>query len=278
MNTKPAGLGRGLGALIPKKSVEELTKEMGAPVSEIPVEKIRPNPRQPRAAFGEADLGELTDSIRLHGILQPLVTIRSGDGYELIAGERRLRAAKRLGLATVPAVVRTADEQQKLELSLIENIQRKDLNPIEEARAFRALIEEFGLTHDEMARRVGKSRPVISNTIRLLDLAPEMQQALIEGRLAYSAGRALLGVPTDAERFALFRRMMGGEKISSGEIEKKAPPQRRAEDPNLKAAETELRETLGTKVVVSRRGKRGTITIEFYSDEDLRAILNRLAS
>lgn len=276
MVMQTSGLGKGLGALIPKKTIAEFSKEIGEQVFEIPVEKIRPNPRQPRREFTAASLEELTHSIRAHGILQPIVVMKTPEGYELIVGERRLRAAKKVGLMSVPAVVRTASDTEKLELSLIENLQREDLNPIEEARAYRALIDEFMLTHDEIARRVGKSRPVISNALRLLDLPAEMQEALINGKMTYSAARALLSVPTDTERWTLFRRLMQGEKIGSAEIEKKAPPQRRAEDPNLKAAEAELREALATKVTVGRRGSRGTIVIEFYSDEELRAILNRI--
>lgn len=275
---KPSGLGRGLGALIPKKSIEEMTREVGERVLEIPVGLIRPNPRQPRTDFGAGALDDLMQSIAEHGILQPLIVIKLGDGYELIAGERRLRASKLLGLKTVPAIVRSATDQQKLELSLIENVQREDLNPIEAAKAYKQLIDDFGLGHEEVAKKVGKSRPAVSNTIRLLDLPAEMQQALIDRKIGYGAARALLGVPSEAERLSLFRRLMQGEKIDTKEIEHKAAPQRRVEDPNLKAAETELREALGAKVTVSRRGNRGTIVIEFYSDEELRNVLNHLAS
>lgn len=272
---KSSGLGRGLGALIPQKSVAELAREIGERVLEIPLEKIVPNPRQPREQFGEQGIEDLKQSVATHGILQPLIVVQKGEGYELVAGERRLRAAKAVGLAKVPAVVRTATEQQKLELSLIENLQRENLNPIEEAKAYRALIKEFGLRHDDVARRVGKSRPVISNALRLLELPMEMQQALIAGKIAYSAARALLGL-TPEERKRVFDQLMRGEKISSGEIEKKAPPQRRKEDPNLIAAGAQLREALGTKVMVNRRGTRGTIAIEFYSDEELQGIVDRV--
>lgn len=274
-NTKPTGLGRGLDALIPQKSTQQLSKEVGERVLEIPVEKIVPNARQPREQFSVQGIDDLKQSIAKHGILQPLVVIVKDDGYELVAGERRLRASKAIGLTKVPAIVRTATEQQKLELSLIENLQRENLNPIEEAKAYRALIEEFKLSHEDVARQVGKSRPVVSNTLRLLDLSEDMQQAIIEGKIAYSAGRALLGL-SEVERKKVFAQLMRGEKISTGEIEKKAPPQRRQEDPNLKAAEAKLRELLGTKVVVNRRGDRGTITIEFYSDEELEALLGKL--
>lgn len=272
---KSSGLGRGLSALIPQKSAAEFSREVGERVLEIPTDRILPNPRQPRELFGEQGIEDLKQSIATHGILQPLLVIQKGDGYELVAGERRLRAAKAVGLFKVPAVVRSATEQQKLEFSLIENLQRENLNPIEEAKAYRALIEEFGLRHDDVARRVGKSRPVISNALRLLELPTEMQQALITGKIAFSAARALLGL-TPEERQRVFDQLMRGEKISSGEIEKKTPPQHRKEDPNLIAAAAELREALGTKVTVNRRGARGTIAIEFYSDEELQGIVDRV--
>lgn len=272
---KSGGLGRGLGALIPQKTTEELSKEVGERVLEVPVDQIKPNPRQPREYFGAQGLDDLMQSIATHGILQPLVVIRQGSGYELIAGERRFRAAKLLGLKTVPAIARTANEQQKLELALLENVQREDLNPIEEAKAYRMLAEEFGLSHDQISARVGKSRPVVSNTLRLLDLPEEMQQALARGVISYAAARALLGV-APAEQRALFARLLTGEKISSLEIEKKIPSVRRSEDPNLKAIEAKLRERLGTKVVVKRQGKRGSIVIQFYSDEEFRILIDRL--
>lgn len=274
MNQKTSGLGRGLSSLIPQKTTQQLSKEIGERVFEVPVEKIKPNPRQPRASFDVQASEELVESIKEHGILQPLIAIKTGDEYELIAGERRLRAAKAVGMETVPVVVRAADEQQKLELSLIENLQRQDLNPIEEAKAFRALYKEFGLSHDIISKQVGKSRPVISNTMRLLDLPQDIQQALIDKKIAYSAARALLAL-TPAEQRRTFEQLMRGEKVLTTEIEKKAPPQHRYEDPNLKAAEAKLREALGTKVTVKRRGTRGTIIIEFYSNEELASVLKR---
>lgn len=272
---KSGGLGRGLGALIPQKSTDELSKEIGERVLEIPLDQIKPNSRQPREYFAAQGLDDLMQSIATHGILQPLVVIRQGGGYELIAGERRFRAAKLLGLKTVPAIARTASEQQKLELALLENVQREDLNPIEEAKAYRVLAEEFGLSHDQIAARVGKSRPVISNILRLLDLPDDMQQALSQGVISYAAARALLGV-SPIEQRTLFARLLAGEKISSVEIEKKIQPVRRSDDPNLKAIETRLRERLGTKVSVKRQGHRGAIMIQFYSDEEFRSLIERL--
>ncbi|MDP3985427.1 MAG: ParB/RepB/Spo0J family partition protein [bacterium] len=274
---KSGGLGRGLGALIPRKHTDEVADTISElRVQEISVDQIHPNPRQPREHFAEESLEELSRSIAEHGIMQPLIVLRMGNGYELVAGERRLRASKKIGLKTVPAIVRTATDQQKLELALLENIQREDLNPIEEARAYRALSEEFGMSHDEIAKRVGKSRPVVSNMMRLLELPDEMQQALAKGTVSYAAARALLGVASPEERWALFRRLAGGERISSAEIERRAPTVRRVEDPNLKAVEQRLREALGTKVKIKQRGGRGTITIEFYSDEELGGLVDRM--
>ncbi len=273
---RPLGLGKGLDALIPKKTPGPSPLGGGSEIAlEIPVEAIKPNPRQPRQEFREEELAGLCASIEAHGILQPLVVMKAGDGYELIAGERRLRAARRLGLKTVPVVVRAATEQTKLELSLIENLQRQNLNPIEEAKAFRALSQDFYLTHEEIARRVGRHRSVISNTIRLLDLPADIQQAVAAGQVAYASARALLSLATE-ERQQTFDQLMRGEKLTTRDIERKTARRRVTRDPNLEAAEARLREKLETRVIVSRHGPRGAITIEFYSDEDLKKILDRL--
>ncbi|KKR04869.1 MAG: Stage 0 sporulation protein J [Parcubacteria group bacterium GW2011_GWC2_39_14] len=278
MNQNTGGLGRGLNSLIPQKNnppTGRVFDERKGNLLEVSVNEIRPNTRQPRLDFGEQAQEELVGSVREHGILQPLVVIRHEDHYELIAGERRLRAAKEVGLKTVPVIVRTADEQTKLELSLIENLQRQDLNAIEEAKSFKALHEEFGMSHDDIAKRVGRSRPVISNTIRLLDLPGDIQDALIVKRINYTQSRALLAL-SQIEQRRTFEELMRGEKIISSDIEKRAPPTRRQEDPNLKAAEARLREVLGTKVLVKRRAGRGSIVVEFYSDEELQDLIYKI--
>lgn len=274
---KSSGLGRGLGALIPHKTTaEELAgAAIGARVHEIQVNEIKPNPRQPREHFSAQGLDDLMQSINVHGIIQPLIVLKTSGGYELISGERRLRASKLLGKKTVPAIVRTATDQQKLELALLENIQREDLNQIEEAKAYKVLSEEFNLSHEQIAERVGKSRPVISNILRLLDLPEDMQQALSGGKISYAAARALLAVPTELERRSLFARLLQGEKISSADIEKKAVPVRRVEDPNIKAIEEKLRNIFGTKVRIIRRGEKGSISIDFYSNEELKSLIDR---
>src|SRR3989338_8616169 len=190
-----SALGKGLGSLIPQRKsvIEEILPETKSQVLDIPVEHIYPNPRQPRHHFSAADLEDLIQSIKEHGALLPLVVTKKGEGYELIAGERRLRASKMLGNKMIPAIVREASEQQKLELALIENIQRQDLNAVEEAIAYRALIDEFSLTQEEVAKRVGKSRSAVANSLRFLDLSQEMRWALQEEKITKSHARTFFG-------------------------------------------------------------------------------------
>lgn len=277
MDHKSTGLGKGLDALIPKKVVAVSNASSGDErIFEVPIESVFPNPRQPRSDFASDELNELTASIRQHGILQPLVVTKTGTGYELIAGERRLRSAKAVGLKQVPVVIRVGNEQAKLELSLIENIQRQNLNPIEEARAYRALADDFYLTHEDIARRVGKGRSVVSNTVRLLELPLDIQGALAAGKINYGAARAMISL-TEAEQRRVFGQLMRGEKVTARDIEKKVTPRRRTVDPNLAAIESRLRASLETRVTVNRRGKRGTILIEFFSDEELKRIVERLS-
>lgn len=298
------GLGRGLASLIPQKKTGAPSKpasptEPGGsalpPVTvshpdtaitrEIATSDIVPNPNQPRLHFDEAKLVELTDSIREHGILQPLVVSHLGAGqYELIAGERRLQSAKRAGLVTVPVVVREAGNQEKLELAIIENIQRHDLNPIEEAKAYLRLTDEFGLHQDEVAKKMGKSRPVVSNTLRLLTLPVEIQRAIIEGKISEGHAKALLSIENSEKQRALFELIIK-EELTVRETEDKAravsvrshlrTPREQA--PELAAKEEWLTEQLGTKVKIQSRGKGGKITIEYYSNEELNGILGRLA-
>lgn len=282
--TKPA-LGRGLGSLIPQRqtiTAEILPEAAGKEVLEIPTDLIDTNPRQPRTHFSASDLEDLIASVKEHGIIMPLIVTKNGDRYELIAGERRLRAAKMLALKTVPAVARDATEQEKLELALIENVQRQDLNALEEALAYRALIDEFNLIQEEVARRVGKSRSAVANVLRLLDLPVEMQQALRDGKITKSHARTLLSETDPGRQTALFQEMLRGtmtvhaaeKRVNSGKKPSKAG---RAVDPNIAAHENRLRELLGTKVTIRERGGKGAITIEFYSKEELIDLLDRLA-
>lgn len=278
---KHTGLGKGLDALIP---TGETTVTSAGGVMQIPVEQIQPNPHQPRIHFNETDLSELSDSIREHGVLQPLVVMSVDGGYQLIAGERRLQASKLAGLKTVPAILRQATKQELLELALIENIQRADLNALEEAEAYRQLTEDFGLSHEAVARRVGKSRVAVTNTLRLLGVAPAVKQALVDGKITEGHARALLGLSSArAQESALqtvvkldmsvrqtegLVKKLGGAKPSS---KKKAGP-----SPDVSDIEQRLRASLGTKVALRHSKKGGTVTIHYYSDEELDALLGKL--
>lgn len=291
------GLGRGLGALIPPPRVAGT--ESG--VQEIDLSMIEPNPRQPRHNLHSPALEELAASIREHGLLQPLLlTSVSGPGaggarYQLIAGERRWRAAKLAGLRQVPAIVRGTTPQQMLELALVENIQRADLNPLEEAEAYRELMEEFGLTQEQVARKVGKDRTTVANVLRLLRLPTDLKQAVLDEKISEGHARALLQLNDEArERTALktvvaknlsvrqteewVRRALEARARKNGERTDGVPQERSASHrtPETRALEDDLRRALGTKVELIRSHKGGKIIIEFYSDEELDAIYKRI--
>ncbi len=279
---KRPALGKGLDSLIPQKKTYTQQAIPGAitQVLQIPVDDITENPRQPRRHFSPSDLEDLIGSIKEHGIIQPLVVTHENGEYILIAGERRLRASRTLGLPTVPAIVREADEQQKLELALIENIQRQDLNPVEEAIAYKALIDEFGVSHDDVSKRVGKARSTVSNTIRLLDLSEEILKALSEGRIQKTHARTLLGEPDLQKRDMLFHQILEG-KMTKDEVEarvykKPSKPRKGVKDPNIVAHEKYLREVLGTKVQIKENGGKGKIIIQFFSKEELLRVLDEL--
>lgn len=304
MMKRPSGLGRGLGALIPpaqggtfsstrsadlevplqgstSASPQESAPSLQGVYREIPIADVEPNPHQPRKHFDHAALEDLVSSIRERGIIEPLVVTERLDGkYELIAGERRLRAANIAGLRVVPCVVREqADDREKLELAIIENVQRHDLNPIEEAFAYQRLIDEFGLTQDEVGIRVGKSRPQVGNTVRLLQLPHEIQQALMERKISASNARTLLSLPTDAERMELFRAMLSQNFTVRQTEERVGHPRapRTPADPNLAERERNLREQLGHRVSIKRSSSgEGEIRIVFQSDEDLTDLCQRL--
>ncbi|MGC9522935.1 MAG: ParB/RepB/Spo0J family partition protein [Anaerolineae bacterium] len=275
------GLGRGLDVLIPAgdSGTEGLRQ--------VPVDRITPNPHQPRTSLSEAGLDELAASIREHGVIQPLVVTReTGDTFQLIAGERRWRAAKLAGLDDVPVIVKEAAPQEMLELALVENIQRADLNPLEEASAYQHLVEEFGLSQSEVARRVGKSRPAVNNVMRLLSAAEAVQQALLSGDITEGHGRALLGLDTEEaqeaalqtvldkeltvrETEALVRRLRGAETSSD-------PSSVEPEDPHVRALEERFSAALGTRVRLKHGKKKGRVIIYYYSDEEFRALYQRL--
>lgn len=284
-------LGKGLNSLIPQQKARKrvrketgLTPPAGDQLWHIPISEITPNSAQPRKNFSHSDLEDLVASIKKHGILQPLtVTEKDDGGYELIAGERRLRASQIAGLPTVPAIVRSATEQEKLELALIENIQRQDLNPIEEGYAYARLVDEFGLTQQQVADQVGKSRPVIANTIRLLELPDEIQKALVDGTLSAGKALALLSLKSEKDQLATYRSMVG-QKMTVRDVESvvKAKGQKSRKgsvrrDANIVAQEQLLEDRLGSRVRITKKGEKGTIVIEYHSNEELRRLLEELS-
>lgn len=267
---KTFGLGRGLDALIPRDAPSSATPE-------IAIDRIVRNPHQPRSRFDEAETAELAASIALHGVIQPIVVRAAADGgYELIAGERRLRAARIAGLSHIPAIVRESAGGELLELALVENVQRQDLNAIEEAGAYRELIDRFGLSHEEVARRVGKSRVAISNSLRLLDLADETREAIGDGRISEGHGRALaaLTIP-ELQRAAL--QVVLDRHLSVRQTEELVRRKRdggavrrpRAISGDLADLEAQLRGLLATRVGIVRTRRGGRLVIDFYSDEEL---------
>lgn len=310
------GLGRGLSSLIPQKddSIRPPRKvqaknrqDDGRPsdklaskkpkddksidknrnfVEEISVARVRVNPHQPRIHFDEEKLDELAESIKTHGVLQPLVAINKGDYYELIAGERRLRASKKAGLATVPVVVKKDEdlsEQEKLELALIENIQRHDLNLIEEAKSYHKLSEDFGLSQEEIAMRSGKSRSAVANRMRLVSLSVEIQRGLIAGEITEGHAKVILSLANPQKQIALYN-MIIGQNLTVRQAENKAhvaggtQHQKRGVDktPHARRLEDQLTRYFGTKVRVSEGSSGGSITVSYFSDDELKNILSRL--
>jgi ParB family transcriptional regulator, chromosome partitioning protein len=279
-----SGLGRGLGALIP--GGENILAENG--IMLVSVDLVLPNPRQPRSMMHPEELQDLTASIREHGVLQPLI-VTPGDmqgRFILIAGERRLQAARLAGLASVPVLVRQATDQQRLELAIIENVQRSDLSALEEAEAYRQLAEDFELSHEDIAARVGKSRVAVTNTLRLLKLPDAVKNALIEGRVSEGHARALLALPTPEAQTAALRTVISQDlnvrqteqlvrKLSGEKPPRKLKP---VAVPEVTALEERLRTSLGTKVSLRSGRKGGTLTIHYYSDEELNALMGRLLS
>ncbi|MBI4253376.1 ParB/RepB/Spo0J family partition protein [Candidatus Uhrbacteria bacterium] len=279
-------LGRGLDALLSRKNANAAPSQTRPPSSdeaivELPIEVIQTNEYQPRHEFNEEQLSELAHSIREYGVIQPLVVSRSKDGYQLIAGERRLRASKMAGLKKVPVVLREAGDHERLAVALIENVQRVDLNPIELGIAFKRLHEEFNLSHDEIGRRVGKSRPVISNMIRLLNLPAVIQDALREGMIHFSVARAILGLPGEDKQLEFFYQVLEGN-VKKDDIEHQvtvargASGRKRRGDPHHLAQEDALRQKLGTKVKIKRNGAGGSIVIYYYSPEELEELINAI--
>ncbi len=282
------GLGRGLDALIPSNDERagQNPPASGQGVTQIPIEQIQPNPQQPRSQMNEEALEELAASIREHGIIQPLIVSRTpgSDQYTLVAGERRLRAATLAGLTMVPVILRTVSELEQLELALIENVQRADLTPLEMAEAFRQLADNFSLTHEQIAERVGKSRVSVTNTIRLLNLPEQVQRALTEGLISEGHARALLGLPTmQAQKAALGTVLNLGLNVRKTEalvkkLSGERPPANPKPEPTpeVKELESRLRTFFGTKVNLNNGKKGGSLVIYYYSDEELNTILDKI--
>jgi ParB family chromosome partitioning protein len=280
-----SGLGKGLGALIPT----EVREDRSSALAELPIGSIRPNSFQPRKAFDEESLGDLTASVRELGVLQPVLVRPAGEGaFELVAGERRWRAAKRAGLQTIPALIRDVTDSASLEQAVVENLHRQDLNPLEEAAAYQQLIEDFQLTHDELAARVGKSRAAISNTLRLFQLPPTIHRLVAEAQLSAGHARALLGTPDRAFQESLAKRTVSeglsvraveeavrtrnelGAAVPSGAGTPEAPAKKRGlPQPGLVELEDLLSRHLDTRVKVDMGGKKGRMVIDFAGLEDL---------
>lgn len=280
------GLGKGLDALIPGgKSASPSGTGTGSGVQQVAVDAIKMNPRQPRVHFSQEELNELAASIREHGVIQPLIVSPNGDGtFVLIAGERRWHASQRAGLRTVPVIMRQANNQELLEIALIENVQRADLNPMEEAEAYHQLAEDFGLSHEMIAKRVGKSRVAVTNTMRLLGLADAVKQALVDGKITEGHARALLALSTQKAQTAALQTIMNlslsvrqaeelVRKLTGSKPIKARKPMRNA---NLTDVEKRLQRSLGTKVALKHGKKGGTVTIYYYSDEELDVLLEKL--
>ncbi|SHE87687.1 ParB/RepB/Spo0J family partition protein [Clostridium fallax] len=296
--SKKFGLGKGLGALIPDMSEDDASnksikdeehkdnKEKDSSETIIPLNRIKANNDQPRKYFDGEKIGELAESIKNHGIIQPLILKKDGDFYTIIAGERRWRAAKYLGLKEVPAIIKELNDKEVLEISLIENIQRQDLNPIEEAQAYNKLLKDFNLTQEQLSERLSKSRTSITNTMRLLNLDPRVQQYIIEGVLSEGHGRALLSLKDKELQFNLAQKIVD-ENLSVRECEKevkkvletkdnkKDKEQNKATD-NIyyKEIQNKLQNYFGTKVNINSKKDKGKIEIEYYSEDDLQRILD----
>lgn len=282
---KKMALGRGLDALIPDAGLMDTSEPSSAskPYFECEIDLIQPNRYQPRTHFSPDELTQLSESIRAQGIIQPLLVRKQEIGYELVAGERRLRAAKLAGLKQVPVVVKEISDAEMLEMSIVENIQRENLNPIEEADAYHRLMTEFGLTQEQAAARVGKSRSAVANFLRLRQLSEPIKVTLFEGQLSMGHARALLGADSTAHQNAAWRAIIAkGLSVRQAEaLVKKLksvaavgiPEKTTSEDRHLSSVADNLSRRFGTKVQIKRRGKKGRLEIEFYSNDDLDRVL-----
>jgi ParB family chromosome partitioning protein len=296
------GLGRGLASLIPQKNLKKNDGSTNAPqavfqntrtesnavgkkeIQEVEISRIVPNTQQPRFNFDPEKLAELANSIKYHGIIQPLVVNKKGEQFEIIAGERRYQASKIAGLTKVPVIVREAEEKEKLELAIVENVQRHDLNSLEEAKAYKKLIDDYQMSQEEVADRMGKSRSAVANKVRLLGLPVEIQRALVSGKITEGHAKAILAITTPEKQRALFEMILK-DNLTVRQVEGKVQEisvrsHNRVVnvDPEIKNLENKLIGALGTKVKITKSGKGGRIIIDYYSQEDLDSVLNKIVS
>lgn len=277
-------LGKGLSSLIPGPPPPILATAPPTPYVEIDLDRIDPNPSQPREQFGEEGLEALAASILQHGVVQPVLVRRRAERYQMVAGERRLRAAQRAGLRRIPAVVREVADEQMLEVALVENIQRQELDPIDEAQAYRTLIEQRGLSHSDLAERIGRERSTVSNSLRLLSLSDNIQAQIRRGVISSGHARALLALPDTKLREAIARRIVGDglsvrqvEKLASGTTARRRRVHRTGlNDPNTRHAEERLMHALGTRVRIVREAEGGRVEISFHSEEELQRLFEQI--
>jgi ParB family chromosome partitioning protein len=289
---KKTSLGTGLSSLIPNKLGKNnipLKKEnftSSDNINKIPIKSIVPNPNQPRFYFDEDNLKELSKSIKEHGVIQPIVVTRiNDDKYELIAGERRLQASKLAGLKEIPAIIRLATNREKLELALVENVQRHNLNSIEEARAYKKLQNDFGLTQEEIAKKTGKNRSTIANITRLLELPVEIQKGIIEEKITEGHARAILGLENSEKQRALYQLILRNSltvravenKVKEVTVQRHKRKMLKNKDPYIQGIEDEIQQKLGTKVQIKKRGSSGKISIDFFSEEEFEKIIKLLS-
>lgn len=281
--SKRRGLGRGLGALIPTDAEAESNATEG--IQTVAINAIQPNPHQPRTVMEERKLNELAASIREHGLIQPLIVTQDGDKYTLIAGERRWRAAQLAGLEALPVVIKEATPQEMLELAIIENVQRADLNPLEEAYAYRQLMDDFGMTQEEVSKRMGKGRSTVANLVRLINLPQNIQQAVVNEAISGAHARALLPLPTPQQQTAAMNQVIKlGLSVRQTErlvtnllaAKKPEPKVKTALPPELLDLEKQFRESLGTRVQIEKTASGGRVVIHYYSDEDLQMIYDAI--
>jgi ParB family chromosome partitioning protein len=275
------GLGRGLDSLIPVDGNDEVKVQQAEEF--VNVDLIDPNPMQPRQSFDEAPLAELAASIREYGIIQPLLVCKNGDRYQLIAGERRLRASKLAGLKEVPVIRRTLEDQEKLELAIIENVQRENLNPIESALSYKRLADEFNLTQEDISKKVGKARSTVANSIRLLTLPMEVKQGLMENKITEGHARTILALENREDQITLYHRITSdglNVRATEAAIKRNLPSVKpeTSKDPDVVLAEKRLSEATGTKVKIESKGKKGKVVIEYYNPEDLEKIFKLITS